>query len=83
MVPLTAAIAAGGLAGAAVSSISCGAFAPDSLLEYFLRLLDVAFISKLNVPLVFTIDVTSTLVQVLDEMFTALPIVAPTTGRLL
>src|SRR6185437_10468853 len=45
--PLSAATAAGGLIGAAVSSTNCGAFAPVSRLAYFFSDVDVAFISKL------------------------------------
>ena len=79
--PATTATAAG-TAAAAVSSTSCGAFAPDSLLAYFLRLVDVAFISKLYVPAVFTTDVTSTVVQLLVVKFAADPMRAPTSGLL-
>src|SRR6266545_226897 len=81
--PLPAATtsAVGGLVGVN-SSTSCAGLAP-SLLEYCLRLVEAAFISKLNVPLPVTTDVTSTLVQVLAEKFLALPIVGPTAGRLL
>ena len=57
--------------------------APDSLLEYFFGFVEVAFISKLNVPLALTTEVTSTLVQVLAVKLTAEPISAPTAGRLL
>jgi hypothetical protein len=56
--------------------------APDSRLAYLFRLDEVAFISKLNVPVAFTMDVTSTLVQVLAVIFTADPMSAPTVGRL-
>ena len=76
----TADTAAGWLAGADVSSTSCGALAPDSRLAYFFRFADVAFISKLYVPVVLTTEVTSTLVHVLAVMLTAEPITAPTAG---
>ena len=46
-VPATAATAAGGLVGAAVSTTSWGALAPDSRLAYVFWLDDTAFISKL------------------------------------
>ena len=82
VVPLTAETAAGWLAGAEVSSTSCGALAPDSRLAYFFGLVDVAFISKLNVPVDLTIDVTSTLVHVFAVKLTAEPMSAPTAGRL-
>ncbi len=80
--PAVADTAAGWLAGADVSSTSCGAFAPDSLLAYFFKLVETAFISKLNVPLALTTEVTSTLVHVLPVKFTAVPMRAPTAGRL-
>ena len=54
--------------------------APDSRLAYFFRLADVAFISKLYVPVVLTTEVTSTLVQVLAVKLTAEPMTAPTAG---
>src|SRR6266508_3652325 len=79
--PAATASAVGGLVGVN-STTSCAGLAP-SRLEYCLRLPEVAFISKLNVPLFLTTDVTSTLVQVLAEKFLALPMVGPTDGRLL
>ena len=79
--PAVAASELGGTAGV-YSTTSCAGFAP-SLLEYCLRLVDVPFISKLNVPAALTTEVTSTLVQVLAVKFTAEPMRAPTAGLLL
>ena len=72
---------AGGAAGVYWMT-SCGGFAP-SLLEYCFGFVEVAFISKLNVPADLTTEDTFTLVHVLAVKFTAEPMSAPTAGRLL